>query len=176
MCINNKLKTLCFYTLDSDKKVICDDENMSDTIRKEKLSKKTNEELVHGNDYFFVASLEVNKDQVYEIFENLNKSKNTNMKPNLKFDYKCHNNDVECMNLKYDLKVINVHNPQTLNEHTIIDSSNWTSGAYPDVLPASFKEKWSKIVNIELKYRVKKKMKTLKGSDLEFFYKIEKSE
>ena len=158
MCVNNKLKTLCFFTLDSDKKVIHD-----------------NDELVPSNDYFFVASLEINKDQGYEIFENLYKSKNTNMKPNLKFDYKCHNNDVECMNLKYDLKVINVRNPQTLNEHTIIDSSNWTSGAYPDVLPASFKEKWSKIVNIELEYRVKKKMKTLKGSDLDFFYKIEKS-
>lgn len=40
MCINNKLKTLCFYTLDRDKKVICDDKDMSDTIQKEKLSKK----------------------------------------------------------------------------------------------------------------------------------------
>lgn len=159
MCINNKLETLRFYTLDSDKKVIRD-----------------NEELVPGNDYLFVAKLEINKDQGYEIFQNLNKSTNTNMKPDLKLDYKCHNNNVECMDLKYDLGALNVHNDQTLNEHTIIDSSNWTSGAYPDVLPASFKEKWSKLVNIELEYRVKKEMKTLKGCDLEFFYKIEKSE
>lgn len=176
MCVNNKLKTLCFYTLDSDKKVICDDENMSDTIRKEKLSKKTNEELVPGNDYFFVASLEINKDQGYEIFKNLNKSTNTNMK----LDYKSHNNNVEFMKFRYNLGNLNIPNDfsvnKTLNESTIIDSSNWTSGTYPDVLPANFKEKWSKIVNIELKYRVKKKMKTLKGCDLEFFYKIEESE
>ena len=76
------------------------------------------------------------------------------------------------MKFRYNLGVRNLlHLNETLNESSIIDSPNQTSGAYPDVLPASFKEKWSKIVNIELKYRVKKKMKTLKKCDLEFFIK-----
>lgn len=62
------------------------------------------------------------------------------------------------MKIRYNLGVRNLlHLNETLNESSIIDSPNWTSGAYTDVLPASFKEKWSKIVNIELKYRVKKK-------------------
>lgn len=164
MCINNKLQILCSYTLDSDKKVICDDSAMSDLIKKSKLSKKTGEELVPGNDYFFVATLEINKDQGYEINEELCKSENNF----LKFNYKCFNNNIECIDFSIDI--------EGLHEWTKINRSNWTSGLFPDALPTNWKTKWSKRPNIELKYRVKKKMKTLKKCDLEFTYKIEKSE
>lgn len=60
------------------------------------------------------------------------------MKLKLKLDYKSHNNNVEFMKFRYNLGVQNVLH---LNESTIIDRLNWTSGTYPNILPASFKEK-----------------------------------